>query len=116
MKVYIDPGHGGTANPGAVGPSGRREKTLNLQIAELLELACKRSGWFTIFSRRRDTWVHNGARARHANQWGADLYVSVHCNGIDNPAVQGHEVLHWHSSVRPGDEHATIAMRCTTTS
>ena len=97
MKVYLDPGHGG-ANPGAIGPSGIREKVLNLQIAELLEIACKRRGWLTVLSRRQDRWIHNGTRARHANQWGADVFVSVHCNAVEDTRVAGHEVLFWGTS------------------
>ncbi len=99
MKVLLDAGHGGT-KPGAIGPSGIHEKDLNAQIVKFLEMACQRHGWRTNLSRLHDQTVRNRDRAIHANQWGANVFVSVHCNAAENVMVQGHEVLHWHTSVK----------------
>lgn len=49
MIIMIDPGHSGT-DPGAVGPSGVKEKDINLAVAERLENLCKELSSLT-------TWV-----------------------------------------------------------
>jgi N-acetylmuramoyl-L-alanine amidase len=99
MRIYLDPGHGGGA-PGAIGPAGLQEKDLNLQIAELLFLACGRRGWHAIRSRTKDNWIANSVRAQHANEWAADVFVSIHCNAVEDSRAQGHEVLFWHPSMK----------------
>ncbi len=43
MIIMIDPGHSGT-DPGAVGPSGVKEKDINLLVAERLHLLMAESG------------------------------------------------------------------------
>lgn len=77
MKVFIDPGHGGK-DPGAVG-NGLREKDVTLEIAKLIQ--SKLSNYATVrLSRTSDRYISVSERARSANNWGADLFVSVHIN------------------------------------
>lgn len=79
-KVYIDPGHGGS-DPGAVA-NGLREKDLTLKIAKYTRsyLQNNYKGVSVRMSRTGDTYPSLSARARDANNWGADVFVSIHIN------------------------------------
>lgn len=78
-KIFIDPGHGGH-DPGAVG-NGLQEKNVVLDIAKRIESKLKDyEGVEVRLSRTNDTFVELGERARLANNWGADYFVSVHVN------------------------------------
>jgi N-acetylmuramoyl-L-alanine amidase len=96
FKVYIDPGHGGE-DPGAVG-SFYKEKSLNIDIADLFSMYCIRNGWDTRWSRYEDINVRERDTADDANNWNAQVFVSIHVNSHTEPIAEGHEVLYWHSS------------------
>lgn len=80
MKIFIDPGHGGS-DPGAVG-NGLREKDLTLQIAKRIEAILKNeyTGVSTRMSRTGDQTVSLSQRTNAANAWGADVFLSIHIN------------------------------------
>ena len=80
VKIFIDPGHGGS-DPGAVG-NGLREKDLTLKIAKYMRdyLLANYTGVEVRMSRTNDTTVSLSARTNDANKWGADAYVSIHIN------------------------------------
>lgn len=84
MKICIDPGHGGY-DPGAVGPAKTKESTINLAVAILL------SKYLASIAAVRFTRIEDQAlganltsdllgRVSLANNWPADLLVSIHCN------------------------------------
>ena len=80
VKVFIDPGHGGS-DSGAVA-NGLKEKDLTLAIA----LECRRvlleeyEGVEVKMSRTGDTYPSLSARTNAANAWDADYYLSIHIN------------------------------------
>lgn len=79
-KVFLDPGHGGS-DPGAVA-NGLQEKNLTLAIAKECEKVLK-SEYDDVdikLSRTGDTYPSLSARAKMANDWGANLFISVHIN------------------------------------
>lgn len=80
VKIFIDPGHGGT-DPGAVG-NGLQEKNLNLQIATRIRdiLNAEYTGHQIRMSRTGDTTVTLAERTNNANAWGADFFLSIHIN------------------------------------
>lgn len=80
VKIFLDPGHGGT-DPGAVG-NGLQEKSLVLTIANLIRdmLLAEYQNVDVRMSRSTDTFVSLTERSRLANQWGADYFVSIHIN------------------------------------
>lgn len=88
MKIFIDPGHGG-ANPGAIGPNGLREADANLDIALKLGRILVSWGYEVNYSRTTDRTVGLARRAKMANEWGADYFVSIHCNSNVNPDANG---------------------------
>lgn len=89
-KICIDPGHGGK-DPGAVGPKGRREKdvalAVSLKLKKLLE-----GNYKVLLTRSEDIFIELSQRAIMANAFGADLFLSIHCNAASSPMAQGFEV------------------------
>ncbi len=88
MKIFIDPGHGGK-NPGAIGPNGLYEANVNLDIALKLGRILTNWGYEINYSRTNDITVTLSERARMANEWGANYFVSIHCNSNVNPEANG---------------------------
>ena len=95
-KVFIDPGHGGS-DPGAVG-NGLKEKDITLSIALKLGNILKSKGMTVAYSRTTDTYVSLESRARKANDWGADLFVSIHCNSYASSSASGTECFTYPST------------------
>ncbi len=91
MKIFIDPGHGGS-DPGAVGMNGTRESDVALRIGTELRDLLKSCGFAVRMSRETDIDVSLTGRTELANKYGADIFVSIHCNGFTNPAACGSEV------------------------
>ncbi|WP_338631928.1 peptidoglycan-binding protein [Clostridium baratii] len=88
-KVFIDPGHGGS-DSGAVG-NGLREKDIALDISKKLGDILRKNGIQVKFSRTSDVYISLSERAAMANSWGADLFVSVHCNSFSDSSANGTE-------------------------
>lgn len=80
VKIFIDPGHGGS-DPGAIG-NGLQEKTLTLQIAFALRtiLLNEYTNISLMLSRTSDRYVSLSARTNAANIWRADFFLSIHVN------------------------------------
>ena len=97
-RVVIDPGHGGKFT-GAVGPTGLQEKDVVLAIALNLEQDLLDLGAEVRLTRTTDSEVLPGASLRDdlkarvdiANNWPADLFISIHANANDSPAPNGTE-------------------------
>jgi len=83
-RVVLDPGHGGH-DPGAIGPSGLREKDVTLDIARrAAPLIAEELGIATLLTRDSDLYVPLDERAAKANAFNADVFVSIHCNATDD--------------------------------
>ena len=105
----IDPGHGGR-DPGAVGPHGIEEKTINLQLAqELADLLRDRYQYEVLLTRTDDSFVPLEGRAALANRQNADLFISIHCNASLSSKLKGFEV--YFLSERASDPHADAVAR-----
>ncbi|EEM18535.1 MULTISPECIES: N-acetylmuramoyl-L-alanine amidase family protein [Bacillus] len=80
VKIYLDPGHGGT-DTGAVG-NGLREKDLTLDIALRIRniLNAEYTGHKIKMSRTSDVYPTLTQRTTDANNWGANFFLSVHIN------------------------------------
>ncbi len=96
-RIVLDPGHGGR-DPGAVGRSGVREKDINLAVAQaaarllapVAAVDLTRTGDFALGA---DVASDLAARARRANAWGADCFLSIHCNSASSAAAHGTETF-----------------------
>ena len=103
MKVMIDPGHAGrNTDPGAVNKvSGLQEADITLMISKLLENYLSEAGYEVKLT--RNDWEEEETddlsyRTALANSWGADIFISLHCNSAVNENAKGYEI--WTS---PGD-------------
>ena len=104
--ICIDAGHGGS-DPGALNRSyGVNEKQVTLDIALNLAKVLRSQGWKVIMTRSSDrdvSWAGSsakqelGARANVANNYRADLFVSIHANASVNRDIQGTSI-HWYKS------------------
>ena len=92
--VIIDPGHGGK-DPGAIGPTGLREKDVTLGIALYLEKLLKGAGISTYLTRSKDEFVYLENRTNFANQKNGFVFVSLHANSVLNhrPSAKGIETF-----------------------
>ena len=94
LKIAVDAGHGGE-DPGASGRGGTREKDINLMVAKELARQLGLEGYNVFLTRKSDTFISLGDRSLLANQEGADLFISIHCNaaaGRRNRGEGGFEV------------------------
>lgn len=89
-RVVLDPGHGGN-DPGATGPTGLKEKDVTLAIAHKVAPVLARNGVEITLTRDDDRYVTLEERTARANAFGADLFVSIHCNAAENKARKGVE-------------------------
>ena len=89
--VVIDPGHGGI-DPGA-NQGGIKESDLMLIMAE--ELAVKLNatdGIQAVLTRKGDVFVPLSARLTIARQVGAELFISLHADALEEDTAQGASV------------------------
>jgi N-acetylmuramoyl-L-alanine amidase len=88
-RVVLDPGHGGH-DPGAIGPTGLREKDVALDIAHrAAPLIARELGISTLLTRDADVFVPLEERTARANAFGADLFISIHCNATERSGSSG---------------------------
>ncbi|MFZ7104447.1 MAG: N-acetylmuramoyl-L-alanine amidase CwlD [Peptococcaceae bacterium] len=107
-KIVIDPGHGGIF-PGKVGKNGLIEKDINLAISEKLAGILSESGAMVIMTRNKDTDLVNPDlqgrflakqrsdlenRVKMANDYSADLYISIHCNSTPSERWTGAQTFY----------------------
>lgn len=95
--IALDPGHGGE-DPGAIGPSGTREKDVVLQIAHLLRerinaASVKGSPMRAFLTRDADFFVPLHVRVEKARRVQADLFVSIHADAFMTPTARGASVF-----------------------
>ena len=103
-KVFIDPGHGGYDN-GAV-QNGVFEDEINLQIAQKIEAKLKAKGVQVKMSRYDDTYLSLTDRTVMANNWGSDIFVSIHQNSATSSSGNGIET-YYHPTRQDGKELAS---------
>jgi N-acetylmuramoyl-L-alanine amidase len=106
--VVIDAGHGGK-DPGAVGPSGVREKDVTLQIAKELRDELQSRGFPTILTREGDKFTALSRRTQIANKAAADVFISIHCNASKRSESQGTQVFYL-SPAKTDDARAAEAL------
>ena len=101
VKICLNPGHGGDARKRAFkrGPSGVREAEMNLRVAKYLRSFLERVGAVVLVTREDDVELSYEQRARIATDWGADLFVSIHHNAIDNKPQVNYTTVWYHADV-----------------
>ncbi|HMW24829.1 MAG TPA: N-acetylmuramoyl-L-alanine amidase [Burkholderiaceae bacterium] len=93
IVVAIDPGHGGE-DPGAIGPTGLREKDVVLKMGlQLAERINARPGMRAVLTRDADYFVPLQERVAKARRVQADLFMSVHADAFIHPRARGASVF-----------------------
>jgi len=88
--ICIDPGHGGK-DPGNHN-SGGYEKSYTLLLAKELKSQLEAAGFKVVLTRTSDKFVELESRPYVAQKLGADLFVSLHFNGVAGGGAKGAEV------------------------
>ncbi len=105
--IVIDPGHGGK-EVGAVGPNGVMEKDITLTLSRKLAAALSdKIGARVVLTRDEDSVVSLDQRTAIANQYKADLFLSVHLNAAVVKDAKGSET--YFLSLEASDELARKA-------
>lgn len=81
-KVFVDPGHGGKDN--GASRFGRNEDDINLQVAHRVVKKLREKGIDVEMSRTSDIYVGLSERGKMANQYGADVFISIHHNSSES--------------------------------
>ena len=112
MRIVIDPGHAGrNVDPGAVNAAtGLQEADVALQVSRLIESQMVAAGHEVKLTRTEWEQAETddlSFRSAMANEWGAELFVSIHCNSAASSSAAGYEV--WTS---PGDTQGDVLATC----
>jgi len=103
--IVLDPGHGGTTIVGGSKPnnaisfSGVKEKKLTLDFCMVLrdslqtQAQQKNKQIKVVLTRTDDVNIGIAQRSKFAATHKADLFLALHFNGLDNPAVRGVETF-----------------------
>ena len=92
LVIAIDAGHGGQ-DPGAVGPTGKREKDVTLAMArELARQINATPGMKAFLVRDGDFFIPLPQRAQKARANKADMFVSIHADAAENRNARGSSV------------------------
>src|SRR5699024_2219859 len=93
ILIAIDPGHGGE-DPGAIGPSGTREKDIVLQIARRLKKHIDSQPHMRAYmTRDNDYFVPLHVRVQKARRVQADLFISIHAGAFTRPSARRSSVF-----------------------
>jgi len=90
MKIAINQGHS-PVDCGAVGQSGLTEAEVNIIIGELAMYYLQQAGDYDVLL------IHNDdlqAICDASNKFGAELFISIHCNAADNHEAKGTETFY----------------------
>lgn len=102
LKIFINPGHG-DPDPGAVGSTGLLEKDVVFAVGNLAADYLRAVGYEVLVLQSDDL---NGV-IRKANESGAGLFVSLHCNSFANPQANGTEAFYY-----PGSKNGKKLATC----
>ena len=92
FKVVLDAGHGGK-DPGTMRGS-IQEKDIVLDVVLMLGKILEQNKEITvIYTRKSDVFIELRERANIANKAKANLFISVHCNGVKNTSAKGTETF-----------------------
>ncbi|WP_163655706.1 N-acetylmuramoyl-L-alanine amidase [Listeria sp. PSOL-1] len=94
--IVIDPGHGGH-DPGAKGADETIEKKATLKTAKILAEKLRKSGTKVIMTRESDEYVSLKTRTNIAQEYHADVFVSLHFDSVeeDQKSVHGQTTYYY---------------------
>ncbi|MBR2069774.1 MAG: N-acetylmuramoyl-L-alanine amidase [Candidatus Gastranaerophilales bacterium] len=94
-KVVLDPGHGGS-DCGAIALENKYyEKTINLEVAKLIQEKLMKKDVYVYMTRTKDETLTLEDRVNYANEINPDIYVSIHANSTLQEVSYGLEVHYY---------------------
>jgi N-acetylmuramoyl-L-alanine amidase len=100
MKICIDAGHNHSGHDTGASGNGLREQDITFEIAKRTGELLKSAGFSVLLTRNAitdniGTSLHTSLslRSKMANDFKADLFISVHCNASENPTAKGTETF-----------------------
>ncbi len=122
ITIVLDPGHGMSDGNSVEkdptykrGPTGVREDDINLRVSLLLARLLKDAGANVILTREQDIYIGLKERAEIANTApradggvGADLFISIHHNAVNNP-VANYTSVWYHGQVDDAEAALDVA-------
>lgn len=109
FKVVLDAGHGGH-DPGTHGKIAKEKDialAITLKVGKYIEQHMPDVE--VIYTRDTDVFVELHKRAQIANENHADLFISIHCNGVRNSRPQGTET--WVMGLHKSDANLEVAKK-----
>lgn len=118
MKVFINPGHDLDYDSGAVSPrTGLRECEVAAHVGALVKHYLEAAGCTCELMQSDNLAPTPGGRSKYAdrqgetvtetaNDWGADIFVSIHCNSVANADVAGTETFSYELDGGEGEKLA----------
>lgn len=102
--IVIDPGHGygkvvGKLDPGSIG--NVTEQSVNLAVAKVLEKKLTAMGATVVRLKTESEFILTETRPTVARSYGADMFISLHCNAALNQQAHGVEVYYFTSFSQP---------------
>jgi len=89
MKITINAGHYPGLDSGAVGASGLQEADVTKDIAGRVVDLLKSVGHNALFVQKNELYEIT----QLSNDFGADLFISIHCNAAENTDARGTETF-----------------------
>lgn len=95
-KIFVvDAGHGGDNQEDVCGPTGLREKDVNLSIGRKLAALLREAGAEVYETRTEDIYVPLSKRAELANYIRPNFFLSIHQNDFANPNISGSQIYYY---------------------
>ncbi len=95
--IVLDPGHGYDENnkfdPGAIGEV--TEQSITIAVTKKLEQILTDMGANVIRLQTESEGIHDRDRPRRANNYNADMFMSIHCNSSTSDVAHGTEVYYF---------------------
>lgn len=85
ITIAVDAGHGGK-DAGAIGPTGVKEKEINLDISQKLKASLEQAGANVVMTRTDDSDVDLYNRPKTAQEADALILISLHANALADGA------------------------------
>lgn len=85
ITIAIDAGHGGD-DYGAIGPTGVKEKEINLDVSKKLQKALEEAGATVVMTRTEDNAVDLYERTKIAKNADSLILISIHANALADGA------------------------------
>lgn len=95
--IVISPGHGISENnvfdPGAIGQVTEQE--INLAVAKKLKNILEEWGAYVVRLDTESSYYYDRDRPKYARQYGADMFLELHCNSSTSESAHGCEVYYF---------------------